>query len=313
MIKLKNIFFALLFIQHFLTSNSLAITDSLIGTIGSKALTSSDLINEMKMLLIVNGKTFSQTNKKELQSIALRSIINRLIKQIEIEKHNFNDFNKEDIVNEINSIAKNLNMDVSSLKNSFKVNKINFSNLENRIETELKWNGLIFTLYKNRITININEINRQLKLIQNQKFIEEYLIYEILIEPVSQDKFQAKINEIKNKIQEDGFEKTAIIYSKAESASNGGKLGWVKETALSEKFRKVLKNINVGSIAKPVAVSEGIILLKLADKKKLEQKIDLEVAKNALLNSEKEKKLQMYALSHYNKLKQSVEINLKFQ
>ena len=62
-----------------------------------------------------------------------------------------------------------------------------------------------------------------------------------------------------------------------------------------------------------MAVSEGIILLKLADKKKLEQKIDLEVAKNALLNSEKEKKLQMYALSHYNKLKQSVEINLKFQ
>ena len=68
--------------MHCLTLISLAITDSLIGTIGNKPLTHSDLINEMKMILIVTGEILTEKNKKELQSIALDSITRRLIKQI---------------------------------------------------------------------------------------------------------------------------------------------------------------------------------------------------------------------------------------
>ena len=94
MIKIKKIFITLLFIIFCCTSNSLAITDSLIGTIGNKPLTESDIISEMKMLLIINGQTITKEQERELQAVALQQITKRLIKQIEIEKYNIVDFDE---------------------------------------------------------------------------------------------------------------------------------------------------------------------------------------------------------------------------
>ena len=53
------------------------------------------------------------------------------------------------------------------------------------------------------------------------------------------------------------------------------------------------------------------MLLKLTNKRKVQKKIDLENEKKLLLKAEKEKKLNLYSVSHYNKLKQSTLINFK--
>ena len=170
---------------YFSASSNSAITDSVVGTVGNKVLTQSDIINEMKILLIISGQNLSEEKKIKLQSAAVKSITNRLIKEIEIEKYNYNDFSEEDRNKEINKIAEKLNIDVDNLKNRFKASAVNFSHLINKIETELKWNCLIFYIYKNRIDVNLSEINDQLKLFEYNKFINEYLVYEILIESVN--------------------------------------------------------------------------------------------------------------------------------
>ena len=151
----------------------------------------------------------------------------------------------------------------------------------------------------------------------NENIIFDYLInlnpiFIILLERLSQDKLPEKINEIKNEIKINGFEKTASKYSKSESAWKGGKLGWIKETMLSKKFKEILKKTSTGSISEPVLMPEGIMILKLSDKRKVENEVDLEVVKDSLLKDEKQKKLKMYSLSHYNKLKQSILINYNF-
>ena len=312
MSKIFKISFLLFLIFSFTTFKSLSITDALIGTVGNKPLLHSDLINEMKMLLILSGKNFSQENKKELQKVALKSITGRLIKEIEIEKYKFNNFNQDDVDYEINKITEKLNIDLSTLKGSFKTNDINFSTLENRIKTELKWNGLMFDLYKNRVIVNINEINDKLKLLKNNSYIEEYFLYEILIEPIEKEKLQVKLNEIMNQINSDGFEKTAIEHSRSGSSVNGGKLGWIKETMISEKFRNVLKNTKIGFITQPILMPEGVLILKLENKRKISTEINLEEAKNKILQAEKNKKLEMFALSHFNKIKKITAVNYNF-
>jgi len=310
-IKIKKIFITLLFIIFCCTSNSLAITDSLIGTIGNKPLTESDIISEMKMLLIINGQTITKEQEKELQAVALQQITKRLIKQTEIEKYNIANFDELAANAEIKKIANKLNISVDNLKASFRSNEISYSRLTNLIETELKWNSLIFELYKNRISIDINEINEQLEIIQSQNFVEEYHIYEILLDMVPDEELKNKVNWINKEIEINGFEKTASKYSKSNSAINAGALGWLKETMINETLRKILRNTKIGSITKPIISPEGIVLLKLTNKRKIQKKIDLENEKKLLLKAEKEKKLNLYSVSHYNKLKQSTLINFK--
>ena len=285
------------------------IKDSLFATVGNKAITQSDIINEIKIILILTGQSFTEDIKEQLQSGAIQSIIKRNIKKIEIEKYNSLTFNQPDVDKELKKLAGNLYMDLYTFENTFIANGIPFANVIDQIQIELLWNSLIFQLYKDRLVISLDEISEQLKSIQNKKEIEEYLISEIIIKPVPKDKLESTIKEIKNKIKIEGFEKVAMNLSISETALQGGDLDWINENAISEKFKSKIINTPVGNISEPIILPEGILFFKVRDKRKLKKFASLEDAKNQLVNAEKTKILRMYSLSHYENLKKSITIN----
>ena len=284
------------------------IEDGLYATVGNKAITKSDIINEMKVILILNNKSYSVDEDKKLRELALKSIIQRNIKQIEIEGNNFLQFNQQDFKKELLRLANNINVDVDTLKNICASNELDFSIIENQIKTELLWNSLIFQLYKNRISINLDEIDEQLKLIKNKKEIEEYLISEIVIKTVEKDKLESAIKELKNKIKIEGFESAAISLSISDSATRSGDLGWINENLISKELKSVITNTPVGNISEPILLPNGILVFKVRNKRKVERNIDLEEVKNELVNSEKTRILNMHSSSHYNNLRRSISI-----
>ena len=288
-----------------------AIKDSLFATIGNKAVTRSDIVNEIKIILVLNGQTFSPEQKDILPAAAIKSIIKRTIKRIEVEKFDLLNFSKTDFDNELEQLALNVDTDVESLKDIFAANDINFSIVENQIKTELLWNSLIFNIYKNRISINRNEIEEQLKLIQNSnnEDIDEYLISEILINPVPKEELESKISEIKKRIMSEGFDKVAIDISISKTGINGGNLGWLNQNVIVKDFLSNIKNTPIGNISEPILLSQGILIFMIRDKRKVKQFTDLEKVKDQLVNNEKSKILSMYALSHFDNIKRSISIN----
>ena len=284
------------------------IEDSLFATVGNKAITKSDVLNEIKLILILNNKIFSEEERKKLQQIAVKSIIKRNIKQIEIERNNFLEFNQQDVKKEILRLANNANVDVETLKKICASNQIDFSIIEDQIKIELLWNSLIFQLYKDRLSVNLDEIDEQLKLIQNKKEIEEYLISEIVIKTVEKDKLESVIRELKNKIKIEGFESVAISLSISDSASRGGNLGWLKENLISKKLLSIIANTPLGNISEPILLPRGILIFKVRNKRKIEKNINIEETKNELVNSEKTKILNMHSSAHYNNIRSSVSV-----
>ena len=91
------------------------------------------------------------------------------------------------------------------------------------------WNSLIFHLYKNRLTVNLTEIDEQLSINQDKKEFDEFLISEIVIEKVEQDMLKSTIDELRNKIELENFENVAVSLSISQTASRGGDLGWLSE------------------------------------------------------------------------------------
>ena len=284
------------------------IEDGLFATVGNKAVTKSDVLNEIKLILILNNKIFSEEEKKKLKQIAVRSIIKRHVKQIEIERNNFLEFNQQDVKKEILRLANNINVDVETLKKICASNQIDFSTIEDQIKIELLWNSLIFQLYKDRLSVNLDEIDEQLKLIQNKKEIEEYLISEIVIKTVEKDKLESVIRELKNKIKIEGFESVAISLSISDSASRGGNLGWIKENLISKKLLSIIANTPPGNISEPILLPRGILIFKVRNKRKIEKNINIEETKNELVNSEKTKILNMHSSAHYNNIRSSVSV-----
>jgi len=282
--------------------------DGLYAVIEDKAITKSDIINEIKVILILNNMTYSDDNRNQIQQLAVKSIIKKNIKKIEISKRDFLKFNQEDFNNELNRLANRINMDVATLKNICLSNKLDFSIIEDQIKTDLLWNGLIFNLYSNRVSVNLNEIDEQLKLYQNKIETEEYLISEIIIKPVEKIKIESEIKELIKKIEIEGFEKVAMNLSISQSAKKSGDLGWLNENKISKEFKSIIFNTPVGSLSKPILLKDGILIFKIRDKRKIKNKINLEELKNQLVISEKTKILNMYSKSHYDNLRRSTPL-----
>ena len=295
-------------IQKKINESKKIIKDSIFATVGNKSITKSEIVNEIKAILILNNMSYSNEKRNELQSIAIKQVIKRVVKEIEISKYDFLEFDIKEMELELGRMAANLNVDIDTLKNISESNDLDFEVIKKQIKTELLWNSLIFNIYSNRISVNFNEINEQLEFKKNKKEIDEYLLSEIIIQNVEKDKLESVIEEIKNKIMENGFESTAMSLSISKTATNGGDLGWINENEISSKFRKKITSTPINEISEPVLLNEGILFFKVREKRKMKNEVNTEVLKKQLINIEKNKILTMYSMSHYDNLRRSVSI-----
>ena len=309
MIKLKKIILGFV-ILIFCTQNCYGtIKDSLYATVGKKAITYSDIVNEIKIILITNNESYSEEKRKQLESNAINGAIQRNIKQIEIDKYSNLKFSNADLVRELEILAKRLNMSLSDFEEIFNLEGIDYSIVKKRIETELLWNSLIFKLYKNNLSVDEKEISEQLALIKKKENINEYFLSEIIFNLVDKNKIESEVKVVREQIKTKGFEKVAMSLSIAETATFGGNLGWVSENVMAENIKSLIANTQLGGVSKHILLPKGILIFKVKDKRRKKVEIDMEKAKNELVNNEKNKLLKMYSLSHYDKLRRSISVD----
>ena len=308
MTKLKKIIFVLIVSLLFVSAGNAVIKDSIFATVGNKVITKSDIINEIKIILILNGTSYSEEIKNQLDQSAIQSIIKRTIKEIEIEKYDSLRFNPKDVDDELEQLASNLNIDLDTLEQTLIANGINLSVINDQISTDLLWNSLIFLLYKDRLSINLDEIEDELQMLDQNKEINEYLISEIIIKPILKENLEVKLKEIYNEIETKGFDNVAIDKSISETAIKGGNLGWINENTIAKEFREKIVKTSIGKISEPIFLPQGILFFKIRDKRTLKKFISLEDTKNQLVGAKKMKILNMYSLSHYDKLIRNISI-----
>ena len=121
MINIKKIIIIIIISSFYLAESNAVIKDSLYVTVGDKAITRSDIVNEIKIMLILNNQSFSEEKKEYLQSVAIRSVIKINIKKIAIEKHDL-ELSRDEVDKQLKKMASNLNMNLNTFKNIFTTN-----------------------------------------------------------------------------------------------------------------------------------------------------------------------------------------------
>ena len=224
MIKIKKIFIIITTFLILEKNVNAEIKDFLYMTVGNEPVTQSDVINEIKIILVLTKQGYSESKRDKLQEQAVKSIVERSIKEIEIKKYNFLQYDQDELNKRLMILSQELGVDLETLKNICESNELDFSLIENHLKIELYWNSLIYLLYKDRILINEDDINNELKLSLNKKDSYEYLISEIVTPLVSEDMLEEEIKNLKDKIKNEGFENVAKNLSISKSSLNGGNL-----------------------------------------------------------------------------------------
>ncbi len=293
-----------------LISNNLFASDKIIISlvINNEPITNLDILNEVNYLIALNT-SIKNLDKKEILSIAKDSLIKEKVKELELTKHfDLNEENKY-VDNILKNIFSNLNLNnKEELKEYLSKYKINLNDLVYKINIEARWNELIFKTYSNKIDINFKEMENKLKK-QKKEMIDVYQISEILFNVEKKSDLKDAYNKIKTNIDNNGFQNTAKIYSLSNTASSGGKVGWVNKNNLSSSILNEIKNLKINQHSKPISIPGGYLILKIEDKKKEKPEIkNFEEELNKLISLEKERKLNQFSIIHFSKVKKNTEI-----
>ena len=307
---LKKILIILLVQLSLISKLSSSENITIVGKIANKIITSYDVKKETSYLKILNSN-LSNLDDKKIFEIGKNSLSNELIKKKELKK--FFDFNKKNPFLEkvFQNFYKDLNLENENEFKKYLSNKKTYSadEIKEKLKIEIMWNQLIYELYNRQVSIDENEL---LIRIDNEKnIIKEYLLYEIFFKIENNENLNEKSEKILSSIGDIGFNNTANLYSISDSSSYGGKIGWVKETNLSEIIKIELEKINVGQHSKVIQIGNNFLILKIEDKRSSNKTIDKKTRLEELKKFEVNKQLNLYSNIHFNKIKINYSLNEK--
>ena len=299
----------LIFFLFLIFSKVYSIETKIIHNIEDEIITNIDIKNEFKYLVALNN-ALENLNKDQILNISNESVIREKIKKIEVSKY----FKEIKIDEEyLNLLLKDkfLRLGIKSL-NEFKIYLKNYdltlTEVKRKITIEALWNELIIQKYTGQLRIDEEKIKKGLSKNRNIQS-KNYKLSEIIFEIKNKAEIEKKYNEIIKSITEIGFENSASIYSFSESAKTSGDIGWISEGSLSGKIKKSINHLKIGEVSKPIILSNGVLILKVTNIKKIELNIDIDAEFKKAINYERNRQLNQYSKIYYNKIKKNLEFD----
>lgn len=275
--------------------------------VNNEIITSIDILNEIKYLSIINNQ-FEKSEKKIQIDIARNSLLREKIKIIELSKYKKKlKIDEKLLENIIIKYFSSFNINsLEDFKFFFNKQKISANFVIQKITVETLWNQLIYSKFYKNIKIDENEI---VKSISNKKTQKEYLLSEILISENNSEDTENKLQLIKKTIKDKNFSEAALIYSVSETASKGGKLGWVKENVLNMKIKNELDLIKIGKLTNPIVIPGGLLILRIEDSREIEKNINIDSEIKNIIEKKTNDQLNRFSIIYLNKIKKDIVIN----
>lgn len=307
MMVLKLNFFIILFNIILITFGSFAIENKVVFKVNNEIITSVDILQEVNYLSFLN-EDIKKLDDYELYEISKNSIIKNIIREVELKKYYKNlKLNEKFIERFMLDYFKRFKINsLHDLNLLLKKNSLDLNDIKKRITVQIMWNELIFKKFSKQVKIDKKLIESE---ISTKKIQKEFLLSEIVFNIKDKNELDSKFKLIKNEIIKSDFSKAAIIYSVSETSVNGGKIGWIKESSLSDKIKAELKNVKIGEITRPLSIPGAFIILKIEDKREIQFKLDLKTEMEKIIKRKTNEQLNQYSNIYFKKIKRSINID----
>ena len=282
----------------------------IVAKVNQEIITNIDVDFEKKYLVSLNPN-LKKLDQSRIIEYAKNSLINEKVKKIEIKK-------KYKIVTNETLLSKIIgdiytSIGISSLaefESYLSQNDIDIKRVKEKISIEIAWNDLVVKTFKNEIEINQDLLSKEVENF-DKEMVDNLLLSEIIFTVKNKNDLELKYNEIKESINEIGFDETARIYSLSDSKKSGGNLGWIYKNQLSKEIRDELNELSVGNFTKPIITSGGFLILKLDDIKTESIEFDKEVQLQKMIEFERQRQFTRFSTLYYKRIYNDAEIDEK--
>jgi peptidyl-prolyl cis-trans isomerase SurA len=304
---MKRVLYIIFFCFNF--STIYALETKIIYIIQDEIITNVDIKNEFRYLLALNNQ-LENLDKEKIFKISKESIIREKIKKIELTKNFSNlEVNKNYTDKLIEKIYTSLNLkSLKEFDEYLKPYNQSVNDITKKLTIDALWNELIIQKYNSKIIIDEERLRKKI-LNKSKNETTQYNLSEIVYEIKDKKDIEKKYLEIKKSIIEIGFENSASIYSATETSKIGGNIGWISQESLNPKIMQNISKLKINEITKPIIVSNGILILKVNETKKILTEINYDEEFKKLLNYERNRRLNQYSKIYFNKVKKNIGFN----
>ena len=297
-----------LFLVFCLVASAKAFENKILFKIENEIITSFDIYNEIKYLSFLNSE-INKLSENQIFEISKRSLLKMKIKKIEITKNGLSfdvneSFNDQLVKSKFSKIGLNT---VRDFENKMKSLDISTIDIKEKILINTLWNNLIFKKFENKIQINKNELKKE--IMENKTKIKTFFLYEILFNIKDKNELDKKYETITNTIKKSDFQTAAISHSISDTASNGGEIGWIKESSINKNLRDQISLLKINEYSKPILTSAGFLILMVSDKKETENNINFDDELKKLIQTKTNRQFQQYSHIYFNKISKNYTLD----
>lgn len=240
----------------------------IVATVNDDAITSSDLENRMRLMMLGSGIQPSPEILARLRGQVLRSLIDERLQLKEAKDLNITVDEKE-IDEQVARLAQQNNLPVSKLPDYFGKGGISIATLREQLRANISWGKVVQRSLRPKVNVGDDEVDAEISRLRANAGKPEYLVADIFL-PVDTPSQDAAVEQSAQKLIESmakgaKFSGIARQFSQSASAAVGGDLGWLTPGQLEPQLDEVLRRMSAGTISPAIRTATGYHILMLRE------------------------------------------------
>jgi peptidyl-prolyl cis-trans isomerase SurA len=241
---------------------------SIAAVVNGQVITSQDVANRARLVALSTGMTPTPEVLARLEPQVQSLLIDQTLQQQEITHRNVV-VSESDISGAITHIEQGNGLPAGGLRARLEAAGIPFSTLVGQLRTELGWQSVLHQVLGPGLQPTLGDLNAEKTALKAQLGASQYHIAEIFVQvpdpandATAKTFAQAVITQLRAGAP---FPIVAAQFSQAETALQGGDLGFVQLSQLDPAVAAVVRSMPPGAVSNPVRVPGGYDIVQLLE------------------------------------------------
>jgi peptidyl-prolyl cis-trans isomerase SurA len=239
---------------------------SIAAVVNGQLITNTDVANRTRLLALSTGMQPTPDVMTRMAPQITRQLIDQTLQLQEINKRNII-VPEADILAAVGHIEQGNNMQPGELRAKLDASGVNFQTLVAQLRTEIGWQDVLHQVLGPSLKPTPGDIAAEKKALKAQIGSTQYHLGEIFI-PVTDPQDDQSARDFADTViqqlrQGAPFPIVAAQFSQADSALQGGDIGFVSLNQLDPSVAAVVQTMPAGAISNPVRVPGGYYIVQM--------------------------------------------------
>jgi peptidyl-prolyl cis-trans isomerase SurA len=244
----------------------------IVAVVNGDIVTSADVDGRRRLFAITSGLPASPQVLDRLTPQITRLLIDERLRQQEVQRRR-GVVSDEDIAAAIADLERRNNAPAGSLVADLRAAGVPPRVLYDQLRAQIGWSRLVRALLGRQATPTEDEINDWITNQRARTGQPEYLVSEIFIpldDPGEEADVRRFVNDIVGQLRAGSpFPIVATQFSQAQSALQGGDMGWVGTEALDPEVARVVTQMPPGAVSGAIRVPGGFQIVALRQRREV--------------------------------------------